>query len=103
MRHDVTTWSFLFRKALDNLLYGFSGSVGRSALDPTLSQDMFSTKKPSGWLPLYTMVTFRPDIGYATAKRKAERQATVVTASGVAGLAAFVLSGALAWQRWARR
>lgn len=88
---------------MDNLLYGLSGP-GQPAVAPIVSQGTFPAKSPSGWLPLYTMVTFRPDIGYATAKRKAENQARVVTASaGAMGLAALVLSGSLAWQRWWKR
>ena len=34
-------------------------------------------------MPLYTMVTFRPDIGYETAKSKAERQTSILNALGI--------------------
>jgi len=70
-----------------------------------LSRIAFPTADPSGWLPLYTMVTFRPDISYATAKRKAARQATILTAIArlgavAAGATSFYLtSRALRWLR----
>jgi len=54
-----------------------------------LSRTAFPTVHPRGWLPLYTMVTFRPDISYATAKRKAARQGTILTA--IAGLGTAVV------------
>jgi len=76
MRNDVATWSFLLRKAVDNLLYGLGGE--KPASITTLGP--FKSRK--GWLPLYTMVTFRPDIGYATAKRRAERQAMIISGIG---------------------
>lgn len=82
MRHSVTTPAYLFRKSLDNILYAFTtdqltpeGFSGQSAPD----QDAFPTKEPAGWLPLYTMVTFRPDISYATVKRKVRRQSQILT------------------------
>jgi kynurenine 3-monooxygenase len=96
MRHDVTTWSFLFRKAVDNVLYGLT--AGRPAESPSIP--ISTTNDPRGWLPLYTMVTFRPDIGYATAKRKAERQGRIVSVVGVITL---MVGGTLAWQRWRNR
>jgi kynurenine 3-monooxygenase len=81
MRHSVTTLTYLSRKALDNILYALSapraGSL--SSLVTTLARVPFPTLEPKGWLPLYNMVTFRPDISYATAQRKAARQAFIVT------------------------
>jgi kynurenine 3-monooxygenase len=102
MRHDVTTWSFLLRKAVDNVLYALS--VGNPAslesLASLLSRSTFPTQNPRGWLPLYTMVTFRPDIAYATAKKKAEMQAKVVSwTSGIVGVVCVL---ALARQKWFR-
>jgi hypothetical protein len=47
-----------------------------------------------GWLPLYTMVTFRPDISYAAARKRAEVQTRVMTVlgwtMGIVGVAAFM-------------
>ena len=41
-------------------------------------QEPFPAAHPAGWLPLYTMVTFRPDISYATVRRKARRQGDIL-------------------------
>ncbi|KAF8078035.1 hypothetical protein FPV67DRAFT_1463893 [Lyophyllum atratum] len=96
MRHAVTTPSYLFRKTLDNLLYSLSprSYISLSSLGPLLSRVPYPPGNPSGWLPLYTMVTFRPDISYATAKKRAVGQAkiieglgwTIMTLIGVAGM-----------------
>ncbi|GLB35038.1 putative catalyzes the hydroxylation of L-kynurenine (L-Kyn) to form 3-hydroxy-L-kynurenine (L-3OHKyn) [Lyophyllum shimeji] len=84
MRHAVTTPGYLFRKTLDNILYSLShGSyVPLSSLGPLLSRVPYPPGNPSGWLPLYTMVTFRPDISYATAKKRAARQARILEGLG---------------------
>ena len=66
---------------MDNILYSLTAQqaipegISRA---PPLRKDAFPTDRPSGWLPLYTMVTFRPDIGYATAKRESYRQAQIL-------------------------
>jgi kynurenine 3-monooxygenase len=67
---------------VDNLLYTLTRQkmVSLSSLQPTLSRVPYPTGEPRGWLPLYTMVTFRPDISYSTAKAKAERQSRVLDA-----------------------
>jgi len=106
MRHDVTTWSFLFRKVIDNVLYRLTAGepVSVASLGPLLSRDPFPAGDPGGWLPLYTMVTFRPDVGYATAKKKAERQARIVDRIGwVVGIGALSLAistGLVLQRRW---
>ncbi|KAL4250438.1 Kynurenine 3-monooxygenase [Abortiporus biennis] len=85
MAHSVTTPSYLFRKALDNILYSLS-SQGPSSIHLTGSQENpFPTKWPGGWLPQYTMVTFRPDVSYATVKRKITRQNEILNAAGWVG------------------
>ncbi|CAK5264262.1 unnamed protein product [Mycena citricolor] len=88
MRHSVTTPGYIFRKALDSILYSVTvrKMVALSSLVPLLSQVPFASGI-SGWLPLYTMVTFRPEISYATAKRRAERQARILTVLGWTGTA----------------
>ena len=98
------TPAYLIRHALDNILYSLTArTVALSALIPSLSREPFPSKSPAGWLPLYTMVTFRPDISYSTARRKMARQrrileyagwATAVMSISVAGVAA--ISG---WRR----
>ncbi|KAI0094015.1 FAD/NAD-P-binding domain-containing protein [Irpex rosettiformis] len=101
MRHSVTTPGYIFRKALDNILYALTAH--QLAPEPTTSDDPFPTRAPSGWLPLYTMVTFRPDISYALVKRKAQRQNTILSCASWISAAATV--GALGmvfvkvWQR----
>lgn len=94
MRHSVTTPLYLFKKALDNFLYTIS-SWHSPFLESTVRASMatipFPTRTPSGWIPLYTMVTFRPDISYGTAKTKAARQAKIVNKVGWFGA---VLMGA---------
>ncbi|KAI5899766.1 FAD/NAD(P)-binding domain-containing protein [Schizophyllum commune H4-8] len=84
MRHSVTTPMFLFKKAVDNVLYALSRRQRPSlaAFRTTLASVPFPAGYPSEWIPLYTMVTFRPDVSYAVAQRKAERQARILTALG---------------------
>lgn len=88
MRHSVTTPTYLFKKALDNFLYAISSWHSPSS-EPAVRASMttipFPTRRPSGWIPLYTMVTFRPDVSYATAKKKAARQSEVLTTVGRLG------------------
>lgn len=89
MRHSVTTPVYLFRKMLDNILFSLSSraNVSVASLGPLLSRVPFVAGEPRGWLPLYTMVTFRPDISYATAKRKAEMQSRMINTAGWIGTA----------------
>ena len=87
MRHSVTTPSYRFRKALDNVLYSLNRThvTAKDELEP-LRTEAFAGS-PGGWLPLYTMVTFRPDISYSTARRKHQRQTHIL------GLAAWLSAG----------
>jgi kynurenine 3-monooxygenase len=80
MRHSVATPAYKFSKGIDNVLSWLT-TPRRSAAawygDLKLSQqegEPFRLGEPRGWLPLYTMVTFRPDVRYAVAKKKALRQ-----------------------------
>ncbi|KAF9246191.1 hypothetical protein BU15DRAFT_84987 [Melanogaster broomeanus] len=94
MRHSVTTPIYLFKKALDNFLYAISSkkaSLTSATQSLSLSTVPFPTRRPTAWLPLYTMVTFRPDISYATARRKAVQQSTILSVIGRIGT---VLMGA---------
>lgn len=94
MRHSVTTPVYLFKKVLDNFLYTIS-SWHSPSLESTVRASMatipFPTRRPSGWIPLYTMVTFRPDISYGAVKKKAARQSEIVTTVGWLGA---ILTGA---------
>lgn len=74
MRHSVISRTYLLRKKLDGLL---SRSLGNY------------------WLPLYTMVTFRPDISYGEALRRETRQAKIVQnivtyGTGIVAAAGFI-------------
>ncbi|TFY57277.1 hypothetical protein EVJ58_g7118 [Rhodofomes roseus] len=83
MRHSVVTPAYLIRHALDNILYSLTArAVTFSALIPSLSREPFPSKSPAGWLPLYTMVTFRPDISYSTARRKVAHQRRILEYAG---------------------
>ena len=103
MRHDVTTLAFRLRKKIDNLLYEFGGREPETvaSLRPRFHRDVYpSSGQPRGWMPLYTMVTFRPDIGYAAAKSKAERQTRILNTVGLcAGVFGVVSLAALAYRR----
>ena len=103
MRHSVTLLSYLFRKTLDNLLYALTapGMISLASLIPTLAIVSYPSGKPKGWLPLYTMVTFRPDINYATVKKKAARQSAILT--GLSWIGISVLGAAGAWLVWSTR
>ncbi|KIY50944.1 FAD/NAD(P)-binding domain-containing protein [Fistulina hepatica ATCC 64428] len=83
MRHDVISPMFLFKKCVDNALYALTTnrSVSLETLVPILSKVPFPIEPVRGWLPLYTMVTFRPDISYATVRRRALQQARMVANS----------------------
>ena len=85
MRHDVTTLSFRLRKKIDIILYRLGGKQPETlaSLGPRFHKAVYPSGQPRGWMSLYTMVTFRPDIGYAAAKSKAERQAGVLNALGI--------------------
>ena len=98
MRHSVTTPAYLFRKALDNLLYALT--VDQVAPDLSKSEELedpFPTRGPTGWLPLYNMVTFRPDISYSNARRQSQRQARRVRSACWAFLSLTALCGGLAY------
>jgi len=94
MRHSVTTPAYIFKKAIDDILFSLSSRqyTSLASVGPLLSQVPFPSQEPSGWLPLYTMVTFRPDISYATAKRKAARQSHILSVLGAVALGATSLA-----------
>ena len=67
--------------------------VSLESLTPVLAKVPYPPGKPKGWLPLYTMVTFRPDISYATVKKKAASQAAVLTWIIRIGVATLCVTG----------
>lgn len=100
MRHSVTTASYIFRRMFDSALSSFSTTKDKTvaSLGPLLSRTPFAPGEPSGWIPLYTMVTFRPDISYATARKKAARQDRLVINAGWAGTVFLGITGiGFAW------
>lgn len=110
MRHSVTTPGYLFRKSLDNILY-FLTAPGQPIVTPeglnaqaVAEQVPFPTKRPSGWLPLYTMVTFRPDISYAAVRRKSHKQTEILTyatwATAAATVGAIGITCVNLWRRF---
>ncbi|KAG9125990.1 kynurenine 3-monooxygenase, mitochondrial precursor [Ceratobasidium sp. 392] len=79
MRHSVTTPVYRLRKSIDAFLSRFTPFVPWQSLIPVLGTTTFPEGAAKGWISLYTMVTFRPDISYATAQQKAREQAKRVT------------------------
>lgn len=75
--------------------------VTLSSLVPVLTQQPYPPGKPKGWLPLYTMVTFRPDINYATVKAKALRQSVILTRAIWIGV--IVFGATMGWATWSTR
>lgn len=84
MRHSVATPSYLFHRALNNFFSLLTTSTTKmpSSMERVLSQISFPSSSPSSWIPLYTMVTFRPDISYHMAKQKAEWQNKLISSLG---------------------
>ena len=101
MRHKVIQGSFIFRKTLDNLLYSLTSPerVSLPTLVPILAKQPYPPGKPKGWLPLYTMVTFRPDISYATVRAKAASQTAILTR--VMWIGAITIGATTGWLVWA--
>jgi kynurenine 3-monooxygenase len=77
MRHSVTSSLYLLRKAVDGLL---SRTLG------------------DAWLPLYTMVSFRPDIPYSRAIEQEERQKNIIN-YGLISLGAITVVGSILFKR----
>ena len=100
MRHSVTTRTYLLRKFLDRILYSLTSPlmISLESFSMMLARTPYPPEKPKAWIPLYTMVTFRPDMSYSTVKRKAARQAAVLTWLGWIGVV--VLSFLTMWIVW---
>lgn len=101
----MTTAGYVLRKTVDRVLTRVSGTheplwtvVARLGK----GDDGFPSAEGGGWQPLYTMVTFRPDMSYRTAKKKAERQSTITTGIGLASAGLGVWIGLAGLYRAAR-
>jgi len=67
MRHSVTTVSYLMQKWIDELLSRFTPHAPTTEMmSSVLNGGLFPASWAMGWLPLYTMVTFRSDMAYST-------------------------------------
>lgn len=97
MRHSVTTPLYRARKAIDGFLSRLTPFTSFDTIAPTLSDTTFDPlPMMAGWIPLYTMVTFRPDISYASVRRKAERQdrtMNILTGIISSGVIVYLLQG----------
>jgi len=84
MRHDVTTPIYRVLKTVDTFLAALTPPVSFESLLPELGRAPFAPEQAiRGWTPLYTMVTFRPDISYALAQRRAARQSRTLQIVGM--------------------
>lgn len=99
MRHSVTTPLYRLRKMVDGLLSHGTRFIPFQTLISQLTSTTFS-RAPSGWLALYTMVTFRPDISYAEVRRKAERQNRLLEVAVWSGLLATAYMSTVATLKW---
>ncbi|KAJ7508586.1 FAD/NAD-binding domain-containing protein [Mycena galericulata] len=81
LRHDVATWSYMIKGFVDKILYAVSKKAALMD-NSTLKHNIYG-REPSGWIPLYTMVSFRPDISYSAAKKRAESQERVLEGVGI--------------------
>jgi len=95
MRHDVTTPLYRLTKFIDTLLASWTPAVTLPTLTARLARIPYPSGTIQGWLPLYTMVTFRPDIAYDVARRRAARQAHILRWAGWSAIGVF--SGFAAW------
>ncbi|KAG8833524.1 kynurenine 3-monooxygenase, mitochondrial precursor [Serendipita sp. 399] len=94
MRHAVTTPLYKLRKRMDGFLSRLTPFIAFEAFSSRLRRETF-LPTPRGWLALYTMVTFRPDISYAEVRRKARRQDMIINTFAWAGLMLAVGTGSL--------
>jgi kynurenine 3-monooxygenase len=102
MRHSVITPLYRLRKMVDGVLSKGTKFVPFNLLASQLKATTFKPA-PSGWLALYTMVTFRPDIGYAEVRRKAEWQNRILDRVVWGGVFMSGLVGMVAAGLWAAR
>ena len=82
MRHDVTTPVYRLLKTIDTFLASFTPPVSFQSSVGKLSKVPYPSKAARGWIPLYTMVTFRPDVSYALAQQRAAWQMRMIRIAG---------------------
>jgi kynurenine 3-monooxygenase len=73
----------MIKKRIDNVLYALSAPKNAKLTLSDLKENIYGPL-PSGWIPLYTMVSFRPDIGYSAARKKAASQERLIERAGMA-------------------
>lgn len=88
MRSKVTNPLYKLRKGLDALLNTLLRPA--AVVSPEiLRREPFPTAASSGWMSLYQLVTFRPDISYADAEevsRRRDERVSLVGKGSIAGL-----------------
>ncbi|KAF7358944.1 Kynurenine 3-monooxygenase [Mycena sanguinolenta] len=83
LRRGFATFGYVIKKYIDKILYaGSAKGAGKLTLSD-LKENIYGPP-PSGWMPLYNMVSFRADISYATAKKKAASQDRLMDRAGMA-------------------
>ncbi|KAJ7257174.1 FAD/NAD-P-binding domain-containing protein [Mycena haematopus] len=82
LRRGFATFSYVIKKYIDNVLYARSAKGAAKLTLSDLKENIYGPP-PSGWMPLYTMVSFRPDISYATARKKAASQERLMDRAGM--------------------
>ncbi|TIA90249.1 hypothetical protein E3P81_02552 [Wallemia ichthyophaga] len=88
MRSKVTNPLYKLRKGLDALLNTLLRPAAVASPE-ILRREPFPTAASSGWMSLYQLVTFRPDISYADAEevsRRRDERVSLVGKGSIAGL-----------------
>ncbi|KAJ7359818.1 FAD/NAD-binding domain-containing protein [Mycena albidolilacea] len=83
LRRGFATLSYMIKKHIDNVLYALSAQKNANLTFSDLKENIYGPL-PSGWIPLYTMVSFRPDVGYCAARKKAASQERLIERVGMA-------------------
>ncbi|KAJ6534933.1 FAD/NAD-P-binding domain-containing protein [Mycena capillaripes] len=83
LRRGFATLSYMVKKHIDNILYSLSARNTAKLTFSDLKENIYGPP-PSGWIPLYTMVSFRPDISYSVASKKAASQERLIERVGMA-------------------
>ena len=82
MRSHVLSPLHHLRRFVDSIFSAIMPSQRVTTLSLT---EPFPTKRVQGWVSLYEMVTFRPDIGYGEALRREQWQKRIVSYLGYGG------------------
>jgi len=102
MRHSVTTVSYLMEKWIDDLLSRFTPHAPTTdMMNSVLRGGLFPAAWAMGWLPLYTMVTFRSDMAYSTVLKQHRIQRSLLR--GLQGAIMGITLGFGAYRVWRSR